>query len=78
MHLLHLGSHRLDTAQDLILVGDGCDANSCQVTAERGRKKGQRKLRGLEIPFSRMHADTQFESATINTAQQGRCTTMFS
>lgn len=31
MHLLHLGSHRLDAAQNLILVRDGGDANSRQV-----------------------------------------------
>lgn len=41
MHLLHLGSHRLDAAQNLILVRDCGDANSRQVTgggAERGRE----------------------------------------
>lgn len=31
VYLLHLGSHCLDTAQDLILVCDSCDANSGQV-----------------------------------------------
>lgn len=31
MHLLHLGSHRLDAAQNLILVRDCGDANSRQV-----------------------------------------------
>lgn len=32
VYLLHLGSHRLDTAQNLILVCDSGDPNSCQVT----------------------------------------------
>lgn len=43
MDLLHLGSHRLDAAQNLILVCDGCDADSCQVTVGTGRKKRESK-----------------------------------
>lgn len=52
MDLLHLGSHRLDTAQNLILVCDGCDANSCQVPGGGGEKKrGPEKLHEWRISF---------------------------
>jgi hypothetical protein len=51
MYLLHLGSHCLDAAQNLILVCDGCDANSCQVTEQRRAERAKKKSRGLKIFF---------------------------
>ena len=77
MYLLHLGSHCLDAAQDLILVCDSCDANPGQVTVSRGRKKeGEENMMRAENLFWASCRHT-FESATINTAQQGRCIKVF-
>lgn len=62
MYLLHLGSHRLDAAQNLILVGDSCDADSCQVTVQGwgggGRKQRESNVMGAENLSSGLHADT--------------------
>lgn len=44
MHLLHLGAHRLNTAQDLVLVRDGGDADPRQVAVE-SKRRGRRGLR---------------------------------
>lgn len=44
MDLLHLGSHCLDTAQNLILVSHRGDANSSQVTAGRERENKKREI----------------------------------
>lgn len=46
MHLLHLGAHCLNAAQDLVLVGDGSDPNPCQVTVESKRRS--RVLRTMD------------------------------
>lgn len=77
VYLLHLGSHRLDTAQNLILVCDSGDPNSCQVTVDRGRRKREKESYEGWEPLFRASCRHTFESATINTAQQGRCIKMF-
>lgn len=73
-----MGSHRLDAAQNLVLVCDGRDADPRQVPAGRGRKKRERRQLGAGQELaSGLHADTHLKSATIHTAQQGRCIRMF-
>lgn len=57
MYLLHLGSHRLDAAQDLVLVGDSCDADAGQVAAW-GRKGTEGNVVRPEHLFPALHADT--------------------
>lgn len=65
MHLLHLGSHCLDAAQNLILVRDGCDTNSCQVPVHRATKEGQKKSWGLTVSFLGLHADTHLNQPQL-------------
>jgi hypothetical protein len=72
MHLLHLGSHRLDAAQNLILVRDGGDANSRQVAAGGAERRGEKVMRGTENLLLKVSCRHTFESATISTVQ-GRC-----
>lgn len=43
MHLLHLGAHGLNAAQDLVLVREGSDPDPGQVAA--GSKRRSRGLR---------------------------------
>lgn len=50
MHLLHLGSHRLDAAQNLILVRDCGDADSRQVTAGGAKREGEKVMEGTGEP----------------------------
>lgn len=72
VHLLHLGSHRLDAAQNLILVRDCGDADSRQVTAGGAEREGEKVMAGVEKPLLKATCRHTFESVTINTVQ-GRC-----
>lgn len=50
VQLLHLCSHRLDAAQNLILVRDCGDANSREVTAGGAKREGEKVIGGCGEP----------------------------
>lgn len=64
MHLLHLGAHCLNAAQDLVLVRDGSDSDPCQVTV-----KSKRRSRELENCGSDAGAVKNIESTASNIAK---------
>lgn len=73
MHLLHLGAHRLNAAQDLVLVRDGSDADPCQVSVESKRRS--RGLRNVDQTLAQGKKILSQPQAAQQ--KQGRCTEMF-
>jgi len=49
MHLLHLGAHCLNAAQDLVLVCDGSDPDPCQVPVESKRSRRLRTVNQMLV-----------------------------